>query len=242
MRPGTRTSPVRPDAHGRPTDQRSATERRIRRGHGPGCARLGVGRIRLCRKWPGVSDLSDGSDDHALVSAVLRRDQGALGEIYRRYGGAVWSLSRRVCRDAGLAEEVCQTVFAELWSRPDRFDPSRGRLRPWLLTQAHARAVDAVRSEEARRRRHEREAQLSPPAAVEFESSVQASAIADDVRRAVDQLHPDERDVIQLAYFGGHSYRQTAALLGAPEGTVKSRIRAGLEHLRRALGNEEVTP
>ena len=242
MRPGTRTSPVRPDAHGRPTDQRSATERRIRRGHGPGCARLAVGRIRLCRKWPGVSDLSDGSDDHALVSAVLRRDQGALGEIYRRYGGAVWSLSRRVCRDAGLAEEVCQTVFAELWSRPDRFDPSRGRLRPWLLTQAHARAVDAVRSEEARRRRHEREAQLSPPAAVEFESSVQASAIADDVRRAVDQLHPDERDVIQLAYFGGHSYRQTAALLGAPEGTVKSRIRAGLEHLRRALGNEEVTP
>ena len=242
MRPGTRTSPVRPDAHGRSTDQRSATERRIRRGHGPGGARLAVGRIRLCRKWPGVSDLSDGSDDHALVSAVLRRDQGALGEIYRRYGGAVWSLSRRVCRDAGLAEEVCQTVFAELWSRPDRFDPSRGRLRPWLLTLAHARAVDAVRSEEARRRRHEREAQLSPPAAVEFESSVQASAIADDVRRAVDQLHPDEREVIQLAYFGGHSYRQTAALLGAPEGTVKSRIRAGLEHLRRALGNEEVTP
>jgi RNA polymerase sigma-70 factor (ECF subfamily) len=188
-----------------------------------------------------VSDLSDGSDDHALVSAVLRRDQGALGEIYRRYGGAVWSLARRVCRDAGLAEEVCQTVFADLWSRPDRFDSSRGRLRPWLLTQAHARAVDAVRSEQARRRRHEREAQLAPPGAVEFESSVQASAVADDVRRAVERLHPDERDAIQLAYFGGHSYRQTAALLGAPEGTVKSRIRAGLEHLRRSLGNEEVT-
>lgn len=241
MRPGTHTSPVRPAAHRRRTDRRSASPRHGHRGHEGGCARAAVGRIRLCRKWSGVSDVPDGFDDDALVSAVLRRDQGALGEIYRRYGGAVWSLARRVCRDADLAEEVCQTVFADLWSRPDRFDSSRGRLRPWLLTQAHARAVDAVRSEEARRRRHEREAQLSPPAAVEFESSVQASAVADDVRRAVDQLHPDERDAIQLAYFGGHSYRQTAVLLGAPEGTVKSRIRAGLEHLRRALGNEEVT-
>jgi RNA polymerase sigma factor (sigma-70 family) len=242
MRPGTRTSSVRPAAHRRRTDQRPASARHGHRGHEGGCARAAVGRIRLCRKWSGVSDVPDGFDDDALVSAVLRRDQGALGEIYRRYGGAVWSLARRVCRDADLADEVCQTVFADLWSRPDRFDSSRGRLRPWLLTQAHARAVDAVRSEEARRRRQEREAQLTPRMEHGFESAVAAASLSAHVRRAVEQLHPDERDAIQLAYFGGHSYRQAAALLGAPEGTVKSRIRAGLDHLRRALGSQEVTP
>jgi RNA polymerase sigma-70 factor (ECF subfamily) len=185
-----------------------------------------------------VSDRTEAPDDVALVSAVARGEQGALGDIYRLYGGAVWSLARRVCRDPDLAEEVSQTVFADLWTRPDRFDPARGRLRAWLLTQAHARSVDAVRSEQARRRRHEREARLTPPATTEFETTVHAAALAGDVRRAVEQLHPDEREAITLAYFGGHSYRQTAELLGAPEGTVKSRIRAGLEHLRRALGNE----
>lgn len=184
----------------------------------------------------------DDHDDSALASAVTRRDQGALGEIYRRHGGAVWSLARRVCRDSDLAEEVTQTVFADLWSRPQRFDPERGRMRPWLLTQAHARAVDTVRSEEARRRRREREAQLTPTVEPGFETAVATAGLAEHVRRAVEQLHPDERDAIQLAYFDGHSYRQAAALLGAPEGTVKSRIRAGLEHLRRALGSEEVTP
>jgi RNA polymerase sigma-70 factor, ECF subfamily len=184
----------------------------------------------------------DPHDDTALASAITRRDEGALGEVYRRHGGAVWSLARRVCRDHDLAEEVTQTVFAELWSRPQRFDATRGRMRTWLLTQAHARSVDAIRSEEARRRRHDREAQLNPTIDHGFEAAVDTSTLADHVRRAVDQLHPDERDAIQLAYFGGHSYREAAALLGAPEGTVKSRIRAGLEHLRRALGTEEVAP
>jgi RNA polymerase sigma-70 factor (ECF subfamily) len=187
-----------------------------------------------------VSEPADAPDDVALISAVVRREQGALGEVYRRYGGAVWALSRRVCRDPGLAEEVAQTVFTDLWTRPDRYDPARGRLRSWLLTQAHSRSVDAVRAEESRRRRQERDARLSPPAEAELESTVYEAALADHVRRAVEQLHPDERDAIQLAYFGGHTYRRTAALLGAPEGTVKSRIRAGLEHLRRALGSEGV--
>lgn len=184
----------------------------------------------------------DARDDAALASAVIRRDQPALGEVYRRHGGAVWSLARRVCRDPDLAEEVTQVVFVELWTRPEGFDPERGSMRTWLLTHAHARAVDAVRSEEARRRRQEREFQLTPAIEHGFESAVAAASLSVHVRRAVDQLHPDERDAIQLAYFGGHTYRQAAALLGAPEGTVKSRIRAGLEHLRRALGNEEVTP
>ncbi len=180
--------------------------------------------------------------DADLVAAVVQRDERALAEIYRRYGGAVWAMAKRVCCDRALAEDVAQTVFVDLWSRPQRFDPARGRLRPWLVAQAHARAVDLVRAEMARRRRHEREASLAPPQAAEVEAEVHLAALGDDVRRAVDELASEEREAIVLAYFGGHSYRETATLLGAPEGTVKSRIRRGLELLRRSLEAEGVTP
>jgi RNA polymerase sigma-70 factor (ECF subfamily) len=180
--------------------------------------------------------------DAELVLGVGRDDQVALGELYRRYGAIVWGLARRVTNDAHAAEEVCQTVFMNLWTSPERFDPARGSLRSWLLAQAHRRAVDFVRSETARRRRHEREAQLAPPPAPEVEAAAHAAALADDVRRAVEALPPGERDAIMLAYFGGRTYRETASLLGQPEGTVKSRIRSGLQNLRRALRAEGVTP
>jgi RNA polymerase sigma-70 factor, ECF subfamily len=175
--------------------------------------------------------------DDVLARGVAQADPRALAEIYRRYGGAVWGLARRVLRDDHLAEEVCQTVFTDLWSHPERFDPSRGSLRSWLLTQAHRRSVDLVRSEEARRRRDARDAREAPPAWVEseVEDMVAGLAVADEVRQALDNLPPDERDPIVLAYFGGQSYRQAAAQLGQPEGTVKSRIRAGLKRLRQEL-------
>jgi RNA polymerase sigma-70 factor, ECF subfamily len=180
--------------------------------------------------------------DDELVRAVAAGDQSALGEIYRRYAGAVWAVARRVCNDATMAEDVSQTVFVELWRRPGRFDPDRGRLRPWLVAQAHARAVDAVRSETARTRRQERDGRLAAPTVPDVDEAVQAAALSDDVRRAVDQLAEDERAAIVLSYFGGHSYRETAELLGAPEGTVKTRIRRGLMALRRVLEAQGVTP
>ncbi len=179
--------------------------------------------------------------DDELVGAVAAGDQSALGEIYRRYAGAVWAVARRVCNDATMAEDVSQTVFVELWRRPGRFDPDRGRLRPWLVAQAHARAVDAVRSETARTRRQERDGRLAAPTVPDVDEAVQAAALSDDVRRAVDQLAEDERAAIVLSYFGGHSYRETAELLGAPEGTVKTRIRRGLMRLRRVLEAQGVT-
>jgi RNA polymerase sigma-70 factor (ECF subfamily) len=180
--------------------------------------------------------------DPALVQGVVRRDEAALAEVYRRYGSAVWGLARRVTNDAQAAEEVAQTVFLNLWTSPDRFDAQRGSLRSWLLAQAHGRSVDIVRSEAARRRRQDREAQLAVPPSAEVETAVHAAALADDVRRAVEGLPSGERDAILLAYFGGHTYRETARLLGQPEGTVKSRIRSGLQNLRRTLDAEGVTP
>jgi RNA polymerase sigma-70 factor (ECF subfamily) len=190
------------------------------------------------RTGPALSDLGD--DD--LIRAVGAGEQPALGEIYRRYAGAVWAVARRVCNDRVLAEDVSQTVFTDLWRRPGRFDPARGRLRPWLVAQAHARAVDTVRSETARQRRQDREGQLAPVTEHDVEATVHAAALGDDVRRAVEQLSADEREAIVLSYFGGHSYRETAEMLGAPEGTVKTRIRRGLMGLRRALEDQGVTP
>jgi len=186
----------------------------------------------------------EGMSDTGLAMAVARRDGRALAEIYRRHGGAVWALSRRVLRDDHLAEEVCQTVFCALWEQPERFDPERGSLRSWLLAQAHGRSVDVVRSEEARRRRDERDGRYgsTPGPESDVEATVQELDLAAHVRRALDLLGPDERDPIVLAYFGGRSYRDTALALGQPEGTVKSRIRSGLGKLRRALEAEGVTP
>jgi RNA polymerase sigma-70 factor, ECF subfamily len=94
-----------------------------------------------------MSDDVEARSDAVLVLGVARGDQQALGELYRRYASAVWGLARRVTNDAHEAEEVCQTVFVNLWTAPERFDPTRGSLRSWLLAQAHRRAVDLVRSE-----------------------------------------------------------------------------------------------
>jgi RNA polymerase sigma-70 factor, ECF subfamily len=189
-----------------------------------------------------MSDDVEARSDAVLVLGVARGDQQALGELYRRYASAVWGLARRVTNDAHEAEEVVQTVFVNLWSTPERFDPNRGSLRSWLLAQAHRRAVDLVRAEVARRRRQTREAQLSAvPPSDDVDTSVHTAALAQEVREAVEALPPGERDAIMLAYFGGRTYRETAALLGQPEGTVKSRIRSGLQNLRRALRAKGVT-
>jgi len=207
----------------------SPPEQRCRRGRGDGLRLSGA-------------DV-DAHSDAELVVAVRDHDETALAELYRRHSAAVWGLARKVTNDRHEAEEVCQTVFTNLWRSPERFDPARGALRSWLLAQAHGRAVDLVRSETARRRRQLRDAEMSAvPPSGDVESTVHAAALADDVRRAVEALAPGERDAIMLAYFGGRSYRETASLLGQPEGTVKSRIRSGLQNLRRTLDAKGVTP
>jgi RNA polymerase sigma-70 factor, ECF subfamily len=183
----------------------------------------------------------DGPGDDALVAAVSRRSHEALGEIYRRHGGAVWSVAGHVCGRAELAEEVCQAVFAGLWSHPERFEPAEGVLRSWLVAQAHARAVHIARSHEAHRRQDRDAPTDHTPPSAEVEIASHARALTDEGRRAVDQLAPGEREAILLAYFGGHTSSETAQLLGTPEDTVKSDIHSGLLNLRRALEVEGVT-
>lgn len=173
--------------------------------------------------------------DTALVVAIGRWRDDALAEVYRRHGGSVYSLARRVLGDDARAEEVVQEVFLRLWQHPDRFDPDRGTLRSFLLAAAHGRAVDLLRSESSRRDREVREARAAATAGYDIEREVWDLTLAEQVKAALAELSPDERSAIELAYFGGHTYRQVAVLLGQPEGTVKSRIRTGLRRLQSNL-------
>ena len=178
--------------------------------------------------------------DPDLVAAVAARDESALAELYRRHGGTSLALARRVLSDRVLAEEVVQEVFVRLWHEPGRFDPERGTMRAWLCAQVHGRSVDLLRADTARRAREERDAFRTPAVNDDLERAVVELTEGEAVRRALLTLSDVEREAIELAYFGGNTYREVAVLLEQPEGTIKSRIRSGLLRLRAALIDEGV--
>lgn len=187
-----------------------------------------------------MSDDLTQASDALLVVAVGRWRQDALAEAYRRHAGAVFALASRVLMDRPLAEEVVQEVFLRLWDHPDRFDPDRGTLRSFLLAQTHNRSVDVIRSEQARRAREERQHRVHAEAGYDLEHEVWDLTVAGHVRDALDLLPANERLPIEMAYFGGKTYREVAVLLDQPEGTVKTRIRSGLRRLRTGLADTGV--
>ena len=187
---------------------------------------------------PASISKSNSSSDVGDLLEVVRRDQSALARIYSRLGNAVYGLSRQVLKDEGLAQDVTQEIFLRLWNEPQRFDPQRGSLRSFLLREAHSRSIEKVRSEEARRQRESRSEFRERPVHRDTEDDVITSLTSNEIRNALSQLPDAERSAIVLAYYGGHSYREVASVLGAPEGTIKSRIRSGLLKLSSLLGDE----
>jgi len=181
------------------------------------------------------------ASDAALVVAIGRYHQGALAEAYRRNAGAVYGLAKRLLSDHARAEEIVQEVFVRLWNEPDKFDPDRGTLRSFLLAQTHGRAVDVIRSDVARRKREDRETREQAEGGYDLAREVWDMALASHVRDAMAVLTAGERAAIELAYFGGRTYREVADELGEAEGTVKSRIRVGLKRLRTELVQAGVT-
>ena len=178
------------------------------------------------------------AEDREVVDGIAEGRAEALSTAYARHSRAVFELARSVVIQRPLAEEVVQDVFLRLWNQPERYDPARGSLRAYLLTITYGRSVDLARSEGARRRREEREARLAGRGAPAGPPEAEL-AVAHEVREALGQLRTGEREAIALAYFLGYSYREVAAKLGVPEGTIKNRIRKGLARLRDELTPEE---
>jgi RNA polymerase sigma-70 factor (ECF subfamily) len=182
---------------------------------------------------PQLNEMSDAS----LIVAVARYNQDALAEIFRRHGGAVHALAKRVTRDKALAEEVTQELFVRLWNEPERYDSARGTLRTFLLMQAHRRSVDVIRSEEARKRREQNESASIAATSYDIDHEFGDLADREAIREALEILPQDERRAIELAFYHGLTYREVAQCLEQPEGTVKTRIRTGLKRMNEALAS-----
>lgn len=201
-----------------------------------------MGVLRRLQPRPERNAADTGAPDPLtdLMRRAGRGDQTAFAGLYDATAGLVHGVVLRVVRDPSQTDEVVQEVFVELWRLAPRFDGTRGSVGSWVTTIAHRRAVDRVRSEQANRNRVEREASNVVREHDSSADTVVERDLADferrRVRRALDRLTAMQREAIELAYFGGHTYREVAVLLGEPEGTVKTRIRDGMIRLRDELG------
>lgn len=182
-----------------------------------------------------VSDLQDRRDKD-LVEETAAGDQTAFSELYRRYSASAFGLALRVLGEPAMAEEVLQEVFLSVWRKAGAYDPARGSVRSWLFAQIHHRAVDAVRREEAERRRSP--LNTEPDFDGGFDDVIEEgwlSARRGQVRDALSGLSTEQRQIIELAYFRGLTQTQVAKETGVPLGTVKSRTLAAMRRLRESL-------
>ena len=171
-----------------------------------------------------------------LLSRAGRGDQAAFSDLYDALAPLLYGLVLKVVRDPAQSEEVTQEAFVDLWRLAPRYDSTRGSVRSWAATIAHRRAIDRVRSEQSARDRAEREAQKRPIQYDDVAEHVVANIDGTRVRKALERLTEMQRQAVELAYFGGHSYREVALLLDVAEGTIKTRIRDGMIRLRDELG------
>ncbi|MGY1607083.1 sigma-70 family RNA polymerase sigma factor [Geodermatophilus sp. SYSU D00700] len=178
--------------------------------------------------------------DADLVRRVRAGDRGAVDDLYDRFRRPAFALARRILADDTLAEDVVQDVFLSVWRDPHAYDGARGSFSSWLMAMVHHKAVDAVRREEAHRRRRSRaEDDLllgAPTAAHDVEDQAWSRVVSDRVRAALGALPDAQREALTLAYYGGYTQREVAALTSAPLGTVKTRMLAGMRRLREELG------
>ena len=176
-------------------------------------------------------------DDSNLVARMQRRDPHALAELYDRYGRVVYALILRVVRDTGIAEDLVQESFLRVWNRVHGFDAMKGSIGPWLLAVARNRAIDYLRSAGGRERNAvEFEETEHPALYCDMEKDILSSDKARIVKSAIGKLSPQQRQVIELAYFEGLSQTEMAERMGQPLGTVKTWVRTALKNLRDELG------
>ena len=173
--------------------------------------------------------------DEALVALAARSEQSALAELYDRFGRPAYGLALRIVRDEALAEDAVQEAFLTLWRTAARFVPERGKASTWILTLVHRRAVDLVRREE-RRRTDVLEHAPEPASKETVDEAAWLRLQRERVQEALRKLPDQQREAIELAYYGGFTQSELADRLGQPLGTIKSRMFLGLGRLRELLG------
>jgi RNA polymerase sigma-70 factor, ECF subfamily len=175
--------------------------------------------------------------DEALVALVARSDDGALAELYDRYGHAAYGLALRIVRDPALAEDAVQEAFLAVWRSASHFVPERAKASTWILTFVHRRAVDVVRREQPRRTEPLTGASETSADVTENEAwrRLQRTRVQEALRRLPDQ----QREALELAYYGGFTQSELADRLGEPLGTIKSRMFTGLARLRELLAEPD---
>lgn len=185
----------------------------------------------------GPADLGD-TRDRELLRRIGRRDEDAFRSLFGRYAPTARALALRILRQPFLADETVQEAFLSVWRDPDRYDAGRGSVRAWLMSAVHHKAVDLVRREEAHRRRAD-SALAEPSPEDPGEQVVDAAGVPEEraaVRAALEDLPPEQRQVIELMYFEGLSQSKVAERTGIPLGTVKSRAVLAMRRMRSSLG------
>ena len=177
--------------------------------------------------------------DNELAERVARRDAVAFSALYDRHSGYVVAVAARILGDREEAEEVAQDVFWQLWKGAVRYEPERGRFLTWLYSVAKSRSIDRLRGRTRRQRIGERLTEV--PSEVESTARVTEAEESARVRRALDELPPEQREALGLCFFRGLSHSEAAERLGAPLGTVKSRIKLAMSKLRTSLADLEET-
>jgi RNA polymerase sigma-70 factor, ECF subfamily len=182
-----------------------------------------------------------GLADEELMELVDGGETRAFEVIFDRHAGAGYSLALRMCGRRALAEDIVQEAFLSLWRSGSGYDRARGSVRSWVLSAVHNRAVDALRRTGAKAGRDVSDEGIAEriPAREATDAEVERREESRRVRGALDELPADQRQVIELAYFGGLSHSQIAEMLDLPPGTVKGRMRLGLNKLRSALGEQQ---
>jgi len=186
---------------------------------------------------PGPRPLAGRTEDLGeLLAMVARGDEAAFEEAYDQLARPVYGLIRKVVRDPAQSEEVAQEVLLEVWRTAPRFDASRGSAMTWVMTIAHRRAIDRVRSASAETQREQKVSTVAATAPDGVAETVESRLDAERVRRCLDSLTELQRQSITLAYYGGHTYPEVASLLSTALGTIKTRVRDGLIRMRDCMG------
>ena len=170
----------------------------------------------------------DAAEEMRLVARIRAGDQRAMAELYDRYSSVVYGVALRVLQDAAAAEDILQDIFLQLWRKPDAFDSSRGSLGAWLAVIARHRSIDRLRQ-----RRPETDIEeVVIASGIDLRDEAERSLLISKVRVALDELSADQRKALEMAYFEGLTHTEIAEKTGQPLGTIKTRIRTGLQQLR----------